>query len=38
MNKGRILLLLNKCEKNEDIANILDINITVATKIKKNSG
>ena len=35
INRGRILLLLNKGKKNEDIADYLDISISTIAKIKK---
>ena len=35
INRGRILLLLDKGEKIEDVADILDISISTVAKIKK---
>jgi transposase len=35
INRGRILLLLDKDEKIEDIADILDISVSTVAKIKK---
>jgi len=35
INRGRILLLLDKGMKNEDIADVLDISVSTVAKIKK---